>query len=88
MSEELNFNHMFGQWSDNSLKSLDGWFNSDYWKHICDLGDQGCEASLDLMQRVSDMLNSLIFHIQNESGEDRVRYEVKQFEQLLEQFEE
>lgn len=88
MNDELNFEHMFGHWSDQSLRTIDNWFSSSYWKQVCDRGDQGCTASLELMQRVSDMLNSLIFHLSNESGDARVQYELKQFDNLLKQFEE
>ena len=87
MHDNLNFNHLFGQWGDDSLTALDGWFNSSYWKQICSRADAGCETCLALMERVSDMLNSLIYHIQNDSGSSRVQYEINQFTNLLKQFE-
>lgn len=85
--DEFSFQHMYGQWSQEEMKMLDDWFDSPYWANVCMLADQGHVCCTELMERVSDMLGSLIFHLENETGADRVKYELKQFKQLLNQFE-
>lgn len=48
--------------------------------------DQGCDDSVALMEQVNDHLGSLIFHLQNESGEIRVKYEIDYFSKLCDDF--
>jgi len=62
---------------------LKRWFSSDAWNQIQETDDGCC---VDLMERVSDHLGSLIWHIQNNSGEPRILYELKFFTDLCEQF--
>lgn len=85
--DNLNFEHMYGQWGKEEMKMLDDWFDSPHWKQVVQLADQGHDSCTVLMERVSDMLGSLIFHLENESGQQRVSYELGQFKQLLNQFE-
>lgn len=65
---------------------LDTWFNSDEWASVCETGETGDTDSLELMERVSEQLASLTFHLQNESGDERVNYEIKYFKQLCKDF--
>jgi len=85
--EQYNFKHLFGQWTNPKIKSIDNWFESVYWKGICNKADDGCEICMDMMNFVQDMLDSLIFHLSNESGDDRISYELEQFNNLLKSFE-
>lgn len=85
--EQFNFQHMYGQWGRDEMKMLDDWFDSEHWANVCALADQGNDSCSELMQRVCDMLGSLIFHLENESGQQRVSYELDQFRKLLSQFE-
>lgn len=87
MEQQFNFQHLFGQWSDQRIKTIDNWFDSVYWRGICERADQGCKICIDMMQHVQNMLDSLIFHLSNESGDDRVQYELNQFTELLRAFE-
>lgn len=59
------------------------WFSSDVWENICETDDESC---VELMERVSDHLGSLIFHVQNKSGEERIQYELRFFTDLCQQF--
>lgn len=65
---------------------LDTWFNSDEWACVCETGESGDADSLELMERVSDQLASLTFHLQNDSGDERVNYEIEYFKQLCKDF--
>jgi len=85
---EFSFQHMYGQWGNDEMKMLDDWFDSEHWDSVCKLADQGHDSCIQMMQGVSDMLGSLIFHLENESGADRVSYELNQFKKLLQQFNE
>ena len=67
----------------NGHEVLQKWFGSDTWTCICEADD---EDSLDLMNQVNSHLESLIFHLSNESGDTRVQYELKYFTDLCEQF--
>lgn len=84
--EQFDFKHLFGQWSDSRIKTIDSWFDSVYWKGICARADDGCETCMDMMKFVQDMLDSLIFHLSNDSGDDRIEYELNQFANLLNSF--
>lgn len=85
--EQFDFKHLFGQWTNPKIKSIDNWFESVYWKGICNKADDGCEICIDMMMFVQDMLDSLIFHLSNDSGDDRISYELEQFNNLLQSFE-
>lgn len=62
------------------------WFESDAWDTICRDADDGCEDSQEFMEVVLEYLDNLIFHMNNESGESRVRIEIEKFQELLHDF--
>lgn len=62
---------------------LERWFSSDVWTNICESED---DDSIELMEQISGHLGSLVWHIQNDSGEKRVQYELNYFINLCEQF--
>ena len=63
---------------------LQKWFSSDTWTCICESED---DDSIELMEQVSSHLESLIFHLNNDSGDTRVQYELKYFTDLCDKFE-
>lgn len=65
---------------------LDLWFSSDAWKQISDDSEKGCKDSIELMERVNDQLGNLIFHLSNESNEQKILYEIKFFVDLCNDF--
>ena len=65
---------------------LDRWFTSEAWSTITTDADQGCPDSLQLMEQVNEQLNSVIFHLKNDSGADRLVYELRYFEDLCDDF--
>lgn len=71
---------------NQGLQLLDRWFGSPVWEQITQDADQGCIDSHDLMIEISDQLASLTFHLQNESSDERVAYELRYFEQLCDDF--
>lgn len=71
----------------NKLFSVKRWFSSSYWADICDLGDNGCEISSDMMEQVLDNMDNLMFHLQNNSGEARIKFETDKFDELYHVFE-
>tara|TARA_A100001011_G_C14017013_1_gene717830 strand:- start:279 stop:524 length:246 start_codon:yes stop_codon:yes gene_type:complete len=66
---------------------IDRWFDSDVWKTIVNDADNDDRDSLDFMQTVSEDLNSLIWHMQNNSGHERVVYELGKFQKLINDYE-
>ena len=85
---DYNFDEFDSQQYQNNVNMsvIDRWFGSDHWSSICSNADTGCEICLEMMERVSDMLGSLIFHLQNKSGDVRVQYELSQFDDLVNEF--
>jgi len=66
---------------------LDRWFNSDAWNTICKDADGDDADSLEILEQVNEQLQSLIFHVRNNSGNARVEYELRYFAELCEMFE-
>lgn len=66
---------------------IDRWFGSDAWATICTDASDDCQDSVELMEEISENLNSLIFHLNNDSGDRRVAYELRKFQQLIADFE-
>lgn len=71
---------------EHEHQQISRWFNSDQWSMVLQHADQGCDDSVALMEQVNDHLGSLIFHLQNESGEIRVKYEIDYFSKLCDDF--
>ena len=87
MSSEYN---LFGDWEDSvggeEIKILDEWFQGDVWKNVVVWAERGDHDSLELMESVNILLGSLVFHLQNESPESRINYEIDQFRQLIDTY--
>ena len=66
---------------------LDRWFCSKAWVGITEDADNGCPDAIELMEEISDNLCSLTFHLKNDSNDERIKYELKYFEQLCDDFE-
>ena len=66
---------------------LDLWFDSNAWKTIIrDATEYSDADSIALMEQVNDQLASVIFHLQNGSGPDRIYYELLFFQNLCNDF--
>lgn len=65
---------------------LERWFRSPVWNQICKDADDNDQDSVDLMDQINDHLQSLTFHLSNESGNDRISYEMRYFQQLCYDF--
>ena len=61
---------------------LERWFRSPVWNQICKDADNDDQDSIDLMDDINEHLRSLIFHLYNDSGHNRIVYEMKYFQQL------
>ena len=72
---------------EDGFDIIDKWFDSDVWYNIITEADNDCPDSLELMEIVSTDLSSLIFHMQNNSGHERVQYELRKFQKLIKDFE-
>ena len=81
---------LFGEWEENpagdDISVLDEWFGGHAWKSVLKDADAGDHDSLELMENVSALLTSLIFHLQNDSAKERVDYEINQFRKLIEEY--
>lgn len=80
----MDYYNQYNNSDDINLDAVNSWFYSDTWKCICNDADSGDTDSLELMQHAYDLLNNLLFHLQNNSGHARVTYELEQFNKLLE----
>lgn len=72
---------------NTNTRLLDRWFGSDVWREIVDEAETGHEDSMWMMEHVSQHLASLTFHLNNDSGDTRVEYELSFFEELCDDFE-
>lgn len=63
------------------------WFASECWEQITKDADAGCIDSIDLMEEISDHLGSLTWHLNNQSEQARIDYEIAYFTQLCDDFE-
>ena len=71
------------QWA---VQLIERWFNSSAWKEVCFDADDGCRDSFRLMEEVNSHLESLLFHLNNKSGGERLGYEMDYFEKLCDDF--
>ena len=69
-----------------ALATLDRWFSSSVWQAIITMADLEDEASVYLLNEVNDHLCSLTYHLKNKSGDIRIEYEIKYFDELCEDF--
>lgn len=77
------------QMNDDRIRGnevLERWFSSDAWINICNDGKSDDPDSMELMEDVNDALQSIIWHVQNNSGESRVQYELGYFVKLCQDF--
>ena len=66
---------------------LDKWFSTQSWMMIQDEAETGDEDSMKLVDEINEHLLSLIFHLENNSGQERVQYELNYFVELYKAFE-
>ena len=66
---------------------LDKWFSTQSWMMIQDEAEAGDEDSMKLVDEINEHLLSLIFHLENNSGQERVQYELNYFVELYKAFE-
>lgn len=67
-------------------KILDKLFSCEQWNNVLTKADSGCSTSHQLMLEVDSHLASLIYHLENESGDERIGYEMKYFVDLCSRF--
>jgi hypothetical protein len=65
---------------------LDLWFGSNAWSEITRDAEMGDQDSVQLMEEVNEQLASIIFHLSNKSGSDRIYYELIYFQRLCNDF--
>ena len=66
---------------------LDKWFSTQSWTMIQDEAEAGDKDSMLLVDEINEHLLSLIFHLENNSGQERVQYELNYFVELYKAFE-
>lgn len=79
-----NFDKDF--FNSENRSPVEQWFSSDAWESIINSAEDGDQDSVELMEMVNDQLNSLIFHLKNESNQSRIDYELSYFTKLCKEF--
>lgn len=82
-------NKNYNDWNDSKEDAstlLEKWFSSASWEEICTDAETGDKDSISLMEDVNSQLTSLIFHLHNNSGENRIQYELNYFTTLCADF--
>ncbi len=72
--------------NNTEFSPVTDWFTSDYWTGLEQLHNDGDETARHMVITVRDMLESLLFHINNNSHADRIKHETQQFSRLTECF--
>ena len=65
---------------------VNDWFTSEYWSELDQLHRDGDQTARDMVYTIRDMLESLLFHVNNNSHVRRIEHETQQFSRLLECF--
>ena len=73
--------------NNRSVEIINRWFCSDVWDEIVNDANAGDQDSMNLMEQCSWQLASLVFHLKNQSGQDRVEYDLSFFIELCDDFE-
>jgi hypothetical protein len=76
------------EWSDQvpELDAMDRWFTSKTWKLVCKSAGEGDLDSMELMEQVREHLVNLTFHMEQSSPKNRIDYEIRIFEELINQY--
>lgn len=66
-----------------AMEQIHKFVSSETYNVICREADEGCEDSIDVLERVSDMMGSLCFHLENKSSGTRIAYECEQIQKFV-----
>ena len=61
---------------DETFAQFDRFIKSKLYRKICDDADAGDKDSLEVMEQIADMLSNVCWHLDNESDNGRVDYEI------------
>jgi hypothetical protein len=89
MNNEENYNHLYGEFqpsNDLSFEFIDKWMETDIFSQICEDADSGDEDSIEVIDELNSRIESLMFHIQNESGYERIAYEMNNIRKFVNSF--
>ena len=75
-SPERDWDDIYGT-PDNSFAEFDRFVKSDLYRGICTDADEGDPDSLEIMEKISDMLGNVCWHLENKSDDTRIKYEIK-----------
>jgi hypothetical protein len=77
-------------WEDSEqshpcINQLEKWVKQPLFSRILEDAAHGDEDSIEIVDQVTGKLNSLIFHLHNDSGELRLQYELDAINSFLEE---
>jgi hypothetical protein len=81
-------------WEDNqepeveAMKIIDEFTKSDVYHDICKHAEDGDIDSNEVLEELSTHMGSICFHLQNESGEARIRYELAGLKEFADKWKE
>jgi len=81
-------------WEDNqepeveAMQIIDEFVKSEVYINICKHAEDGDTDSTRVLEELSTHMGSICFHLQNESGEDRIRYELVELKRFADQWKE
>lgn len=67
----------------DNIRILDRWFSSDAYKEVINDACKGDKDSIALMDKIDVQLQTLHFHMNNDSHIARVDYEIRRFADLV-----
>ena len=68
---------------DEAMILLDQFINSDIYKQICRDAESGDDDSVETLEKLASHLSALCFHLKNESGMDRIGYELNSLQKYI-----
>jgi hypothetical protein len=83
-----DFNHLYGEFEthENHLSFLDDWMKTQVFTKICEEADAGDEDSMNFVSELLFRIDSLMFHVENQTSEQRVAYELNSVREFIKPF--
>ena len=73
--------------NDNpDVEFLDQFISSDIYKTICHDADNGDMDSVELIDEIALHLDSIMWHIEHDTNQDRVDYDLRSFRNFVADF--
>lgn len=80
-----NYDHLYGEYNqdNNEFSIIDSWIQTEEFSQMCESAERGDQTCIDFLEEFNSKIDSLMFHIQNQSSPERLGYEFAQIEKYI-----